>query len=64
MLLGCLVECRWVDQIKGACDGVLGNARERRDKRTRGLVGKPASKLSLRTPVIIGMIILKWILKT
>jgi hypothetical protein len=54
MLLGCLTECRWVDPIKGACDGDIGHARERRDKRTRGLVGKPTSKMSLRTPVIFG----------
>lgn len=32
----------------------MGYARERRDKRTRGLVGKPSSKMSLRTPVFIG----------
>ena len=54
MLLGCLTECRWVDPIKVACDGDMGHARERRNKRTRGLVGKPTSKMSLRTPVIIG----------
>ena len=33
---------------------MIGYARERRDKRTRGLVGKPSSKMSLRTPVFIG----------
>jgi hypothetical protein len=54
MLLRCFTECRWVDQIKGACDGDIGHARERREKRTQGLVGKPTGKMSLRTPVIFG----------
>jgi hypothetical protein len=62
MLFGCFTECRWVDQIKGACNGDMGHARERRDKHTRGLVGKPTSKMSLRTPVIIGYDNTKWIL--
>jgi hypothetical protein len=48
------IDTKDVITSKGAFDGDIGHAWERRDNRARSSVGKPTSKMSLRTPVIIG----------